>query len=111
MNLQNRFNRILVTAGLALAFAVVPSTAANAQASKKAQTSTMSAMSSSTTQLDLNTATEDQLEALPGIGDAYAKRIIAGRPYAVKNQLVSKGILPQKVYDKIKTQVTAHRTK
>ena len=59
--------------------------------------------------LDLNTATADQLKALPGIGDAYAKRIIDGRPYTAKNQLTSRGILPQKTYDTIKDKIIAHR--
>jgi competence protein ComEA len=61
--------------------------------------------------IDINTATADQLKAFPGIGEAYSKRIIDGRPYANKGQLVSKGVLPQATYDKIKDQIIATQPK
>jgi competence protein ComEA len=51
------------------------------------------------------------LKAINGIGDVYAKRIVQNRPYVSKDQLVTKGVLPQGVYDKIKGQVVAHRMK
>jgi competence protein ComEA len=57
--------------------------------------------------VDINTATEADLKAIPGIGDAYAKEIVDGRPYKRKDELVQKKVVSQGTYDKIKDQIMA----
>jgi DNA uptake protein ComE-like DNA-binding protein len=57
--------------------------------------------------LDINTATTDQLKTLPGIGDAYAEKIIKGRPYTRKDELVQKKILPRATYEQLKYKIVA----
>jgi competence protein ComEA len=77
-----------------------------------AQTSTAPAASSAKADLlDINTATKDQLQALPGIGPAYSQKIIDGRPYARKDELAKKKVIPQATYDKIKDKIIAKQAK
>jgi DNA uptake protein ComE-like DNA-binding protein len=57
--------------------------------------------------LDINSASVDELKALPGIGDAYSKKIVEHRPYARKDDLVKKKVVPQATYDKIKDAIVA----
>ncbi|MBI4979873.1 MAG: helix-hairpin-helix domain-containing protein [Spirochaetes bacterium] len=80
---------------------------ASTNAAAPAKTAVTNAAAVKTELIDINSATAAELKKLPGIGDAYSKKIIAGRPYANKTQLKTKGALPDSVYEKIADLVTA----
>jgi len=61
--------------------------------------------------VDINSASDAQLKAIPGLGDVYIAKIVANRPYANKTQLVSKKVLPEAVYEKVKDRIIAKQVK
>jgi competence protein ComEA len=116
--MNNKFISRLLTLALLLCFASF-SAAAQTKSKSKSKSDTSSSMSSDKSsmsndksatgaQIDINSASKDELvKNLAGVGDVTADKIIAGRPYANKTQLVSKGIVTKKVYDKISAQIIA----
>lgn len=78
-----------------------------ATATTKAGEKTKTTAAAKADLLDINTATKEQLDALPGIGEKFSQKIIDGRPYAKKNELVQKKIIPQATYNKIKDKIIA----
>lgn len=95
---------LLVGLGIAQAPQGSPS---ESKSTKSAQS--QSGKSTPSQMVDINSATKEELDALPGIGEAYSQKIIDGRPYNSKHDLVTKKIIPQSEYNKIKNQIVAHK--
>ena len=106
-------SNLLIATLCAVAMLSLGSAPASAQKASTGKTTTASSAKTpaKTALLDINSATKQELTALPGIGDVYSQKIIDGRPYARKDQLVSKNIVPQATYEKIKGQIIAKQPK
>ena len=101
-----KFTRTILLV-LTMALAVAVQGAFAGQATKKAGSKAPAAAAAATDLLDINSATTEQLQALPGVGTAYADKIVKGRPYHGKNELLSKKIVPGATYNKIKDLIIA----
>ena len=99
---MTRFQKLVLVAISSALLVTGSAWAAPEMADKKAATST-----TKKALIDINSASQADLDALPGIGPAYAKKIIDGRPYKGKDELVQKKILPASKYNAIKAMIIA----
>jgi DNA uptake protein ComE-like DNA-binding protein len=103
---------LMLAASLALAGTAAMAQTATQPATRPAAPATTPAPAATTPAaalIDINSATEAELRVLPGIGEARARAIIAGRPYRGKDELVRKNIVPQGVYDGIQARIIARQ--
>jgi len=112
---MNKYVARIIVLAVALMFTTTMAMAADPKASAKPATAKATEQKAAQKDdkaakqelIDINSATKEQLLAIQGIGDVYVQKIIDGRPYAKKDQLKSKNIIPAGVYEKIKDKIIA----
>ena len=98
---------LLILGGFSVAQSSPSNSSKQATTTTKGKKAAQTDMASRSDLVDINSASKEQLDALPGIGDKYAQKIIDNRPYKGKNDLVRKKIIPQSTYAKIKDKIIA----
>jgi competence protein ComEA len=108
--MKTQISKMLLTALILVAGVTAGYSHAQTPAAQ-AKPAAAQAATKATDLVDINSASKDQLKALPGIGDAYSRKIIDGRPYRVKTDLLNKKIVPSATYTKIKDLIIAKQPK